>query len=76
MADAIAIYLVNAEQLQTDHPDSVAWCQASGFSAQAGSHCLVPDSTGQIAKVLVGHPDRLDTWTLGNLPVGRDLGKL
>ncbi|NEQ55640.1 MAG: leucyl aminopeptidase family protein, partial [Leptolyngbya sp. SIO3F4] len=42
--------------------------QASGFSAQAGSHCLVPDSTGQIAKVLVGHPDRLDTWTLGNLP--------
>ena len=75
MADAIAIYLVNAEQLQTDHPDSVAWCQASGFSAQAGSHCLVPDSTGKIAKVLVGYPDNLDTWTLGNLPKTLPPGK-
>ncbi|MEM7795975.1 MAG: leucyl aminopeptidase family protein [Cyanobacteria bacterium P01_C01_bin.118] len=68
MADAIAIYLVNAEQLQTAHPDSVAWCQTSGFTAQAGSHCLVPDAVGKLAKVLVGRPDTLDTWTLGGLP--------
>lgn len=68
MADAIAIYLVNAEQLQTTHPDSIAWCQASGFSAQPGSYCLVPDATGKIAKVLVGRPKTIDTWTLGRLP--------
>ncbi|MEA5462208.1 leucyl aminopeptidase family protein [Leptothoe sp. PORK10 BA2] len=74
LADAIAIHLVNAEKLQTDHPDSVAWCQASGFSGQAGSLCLVPEATGKIAKVLVGSPDSLDAWTLAalakTLPVG------
>lgn len=68
MADAIAIHLVNAEKLQTDHPDSITWCQASGFSGQTGSLCLVPDATGKIAKVLVGSPERLDTWTLAALP--------
>lgn len=68
MADAIAIHLVNAEKLQTDHPDSVAWCQASGFSGQVGHQCLIPDATGKIAKVLVGSPDRLDAWTLAALP--------
>lgn len=68
MADAIAIYLVNAEQLQTDHPDSIPWCQSSGFSGQVGNHCLVPDATGKLAKVLVGRPESLDTWTLGALP--------
>ncbi len=68
MADAIAIYLVNADQLQNDHADSVAWSQASGFSGQAGEVCLVPDTTGKIAKVLVGRPEVINTWTLGNLP--------
>lgn len=68
MADAIAIYLVNSEELQHDHPDSVAWCQASGFSGQVGKSCLVPDATGKIGKVLVGRPESLDTWTLGALP--------
>lgn len=68
MADAIAIYLVNAEQLQTDHPDSSSWCQTSGFSGKAGSFCLVPDAAGKIAKVLVGQPDNLETWTLADLP--------
>lgn len=68
MVDAIAIYLVTPEHLQNDHPESLTWCQASGFVAKAGSTCLVPDTTGKIAKVLVGQPDRLDTWTLAALP--------
>ncbi|MBE9065339.1 leucyl aminopeptidase family protein [Leptolyngbya cf. ectocarpi LEGE 11479] len=68
MADAIAIYLVNAEQLQIKHSDSSNWCQTSGFSGKAGTVCLVPDVTGKIAKVLVGEPDTLDTWTLAELP--------
>lgn len=68
MADAIAIYLINADQLQNDHPDSITWCQASGFSGQVGEVCLVPDATGNIIKVLVGRPDSIDTWTLGSLP--------
>ncbi len=68
MADAIAIYLVNEEELQTDHPDSIVWCQASGFSGQAGKTCLVPDATGNLSKVLVGRPERIDTWTLAALP--------
>lgn len=68
MADAIAIYLVTPDQLQSDHPDSINWCQAAGFSGKAETVCLVPDATGKIAKVLVGHPDSLDTWTLADLP--------
>ncbi|MFG6098215.1 leucyl aminopeptidase family protein [Leptothoe sp. ISB3NOV94-8A] len=68
MADAIAIYLVNEEELQTDHPDSAAWCQAAGFSGQTGKVCLIPDATGKIGKVLVGRPDTIDTWTLASLP--------
>lgn len=68
MADAIAIYIVNAEELQTDHPDSASWCQASCFSGQVGKTCLVPDATGKLSKVLVGRPDSLDTWTLAGLP--------
>ncbi|MEO0349649.1 MAG: leucyl aminopeptidase family protein [Cyanobacteria bacterium P01_A01_bin.15] len=68
LADAIAIYLVNPEQLQTEHPDSVTWCQASGFSGQSGSVCLIPNANGKIAKVLVGRPERFGTWTLADLP--------
>ena len=68
MSDAIAIYLVNPEKLQHDHPDSIAWCQTSGFSGQAGTFCLVPDATGKLSKVLVGRPDRLNLWTLADLP--------
>lgn len=68
MADAISIYLINPEQLQSEHTDSTNWCQASGFSGKAGSWCLVPDATGKIAKVLVGKPDQVETWTLADLP--------
>lgn len=68
MADAIAIYLVNPEELQNDHPDSLTWCQAAGFSGQVGKSCLVPDAAGKISKVLVGRPESLDTWTLAALP--------
>ncbi|MEO1180340.1 MAG: leucyl aminopeptidase family protein [Cyanobacteria bacterium J06636_28] len=68
LADAIAIHLVNAEILQADHPDSAAWCQASGFSGEVGTLCLVPEATGKIAKVLVGSSDSLDIWTLAALP--------
>ncbi|MGD1950560.1 MAG: M17 family metallopeptidase [Leptolyngbyaceae cyanobacterium] len=68
MSDAIAIYLVNEEELPAKHSDSIAWCQASGFSGKAGNVCLVPNATGKIAKVLVGRPEQLDTWTLAALP--------
>ncbi|NEP61854.1 MAG: leucyl aminopeptidase family protein, partial [Symploca sp. SIO2G7] len=68
MADAIAIHLINTEQLKTEHSDSSQWCQASGFSGKEGSISLVPDATGQIAKVLVGLPSKLSTWTLSELP--------
>ena len=68
MSDAIAIYLVNGEELPAKHSDSIAWCQASGFSGKAGNVCLVPNATGKIAKVLVGRPEQLDTWTLAALP--------
>ncbi|MEL6139108.1 MAG: leucyl aminopeptidase family protein [Cyanobacteria bacterium J06628_6] len=68
------IYLVNADQLRQQHPDSTAWAATTHFDAKPGTHCLIPGSDGALQKVLVGKPDPVDTWTLGKLsralPVG------
>ncbi|WOD39360.1 leucyl aminopeptidase family protein [Nodosilinea sp. E11] len=68
MSTPIPIYLVNQTDLAKDHADSQAWAQSTGFKADPSTVCLVPGSEGSIAKVLVGKPDPVDTWTLGNLP--------
>ena len=39
----------------------------SGFTGQPGSYCLLPSSDAELSQVLVGKPDTLDTWTLGQL---------
>jgi leucyl aminopeptidase len=67
----IPLYLVAANQLstqlQTVHADAVHWVTLNGFSAQPGSFCLVPMADGRLAKVLVGSPETMDPWVLGNL---------
>lgn len=68
LPNAVPIYVVNADQIQTEHGESQTWLKASGFRGEPGSLCLVPGQDGEIAKVLVGRPEVVDTWTLGMLP--------
>jgi len=63
----IPIYLVNQTDLTKDHSDSQTWAEATGFKAEPNTFCLVPGPEGTLAKVLVGKPNPVDTWTLGNL---------
>ncbi|MBE9139243.1 leucyl aminopeptidase family protein [Nodosilinea sp. LEGE 07088] len=68
MSTPIPIYLVNQTDFANYHADSQAWALATGFKADPNTLCLVPNAEGTVAKVLVGKPDPIDTWTLGNLP--------
>ncbi|HSM83195.1 MAG TPA: leucyl aminopeptidase family protein [Nodosilinea sp.] len=68
MSTPIPIHLVNPTDFAKDHPDSQAWAQSTGFKADPNTLCLVPGEGGTLAKVLVGKPNTVDTWTLGNLP--------
>lgn len=68
LSTPIPIYLVNATDLAKHHADSQAWAKATGFKADPETFCLVPGEGGSLTKVLVGKPDLIDTWTLGNLP--------
>lgn len=61
------IQFVDETQL-SQQPEVVRqWCSASGFTAKAGSHCLIPGTDGSITRVLVGQPEPIDTWSLGQL---------
>lgn len=67
MSSPIPIYLVNEAELGY-HSESAAWLTANGFTGEPNSFCLIPGEQGSIAKVLVGKPDPIDTWALGQLP--------
>lgn len=68
MSTVVPIYLVTAADLAQHHSDSQAWAGAMGFKADPNTVCLVPGEGGNLAKVLVGKPDPVNTWTLGQLP--------
>ena len=45
------------------------WAAATGFTAEAGKLALVPDPSGRLGRVLVGHGDGDATmWALAGLP--------
>jgi leucyl aminopeptidase len=67
LSSPIPIYLVNKAELHR-HSESQTWLSANGFTGEANSFCLIPGEKGSIAKVLVGKPDPVDTWALGQLP--------
>lgn len=68
MSSSVPIVLVEATQLESQYAAHAAWMKISGFKGEPGTYCLIPDANGELAKVLVGKPATLDTWTLGNLP--------
>src|SRR5690349_5318991 len=56
------------------------WAEASGFDGSPDTFCTIPDSKGNIARVLAGVRDADDPWALAflpqRLPRGRyELGK-
>jgi len=69
---AYSIVLVQKERLQSwlkDQPETVRnWVKVQQFNAESGEVCLVPNNEGQLAQVLLGLQDALDSWALGALP--------
>ncbi|CAA7615027.1 Leucyl aminopeptidase [Candidatus Terasakiella magnetica] len=51
-----------------------AWILTVGFSAEAGSLCLLPGVDGGLGAVLVGRADEDDPWAFGALPAKLPLG--
>ncbi|MDA0269202.1 MAG: leucyl aminopeptidase family protein [Cyanobacteria bacterium] len=67
-AQPIPLILVKPNQI-ADHCSAAqsAWVKATGFRADRGAACLLPNDDGGIDRVLVGRGKRLDTWLLGDL---------
>jgi len=49
-------------------PTERRWAEASGFDGAPDSVCAIPDSKGNIARVLAGVRDADDPWALASLP--------
>jgi len=56
------------EWLKRGKPHLLAWADASRFSAEPGTHCLLPDEEGVPMGVAVGVRAPIDRWALGGLP--------
>jgi len=49
-------------------PSERRFAEAVGFDGAPDTHCVLPDSKGNIARVLVGVRDGKDPWALASLP--------
>ena len=69
---AVAVIAVDAKTLprvaRTLGKGAASWIKASGFGADAGKVCLVPDAQGQLRGVLVGVSRADDIYALSTLP--------
>ncbi len=45
------------------------WIDATGFSAQPGSLCLIPGKEHRLARVIAGIESAADIWACGSLPM-------
>jgi len=46
-----------------------SWLNSTGFKADSGAICLLPDVTGKLIHVLCGISDIKNFWSVGNLPM-------
>ncbi len=69
---AIAISLIRSSEWEVwiKKQDSItqSWARTTGFSAAAGSHCLIAAKTGELMRILAGVNDTLDIWSIADLP--------
>ncbi|HIF09326.1 MAG TPA: leucyl aminopeptidase family protein [Sneathiellales bacterium] len=72
LRSAVPITLVNAGKLDAwtaRQPEWVGeWLTTNGFAASPGTYCLVPDTTGALARVVVGIDHPAGLWDLSALP--------
>jgi len=54
--------------LRGQSKETAAWIKGTGFTAAAGSHCLLPGRDGAPSAVLVGIDPRQGPWTYAALP--------
>ena len=77
-SEAVEIVPLRAQRLEAwikRQPPAVGqWVRAAGFTAKAGSTCLVPNGNGGLAQVLVGIEDGLDRWSMASLPTSLPKG--
>lgn len=67
-----ATWAKDAEQLSTVHR---AWLKASGFSARADSHALLPADDGKLAMVVASVRGADEPYALSSLPQSLPLGR-
>jgi leucyl aminopeptidase len=71
-AQAVAVVALSksglAEWRKSQSATVAAWAEAAGFTAEAGSICLIPDSEGKLACVLFGLSEEEDVWAFAALP--------
>ena len=72
VTDSIAVVPIETHRLddwnENAPPQASAWVGSTGFSARAGSTCLVPDRRGRLASVLAGVEAGDDPWALAGVP--------
>ncbi len=56
-----------ADWLKAAPAPAAAWVEATRFSAKPGTHCLIPDADGSLARVLAGVEAARDVWALAGL---------
>ena len=70
--NSIAVVPIGSDRLEewrsSAAREASAWVDASGFTARAGTTCLVPGRGGRLASVLVGVDDPDDPWALAHVP--------
>ena len=78
-ANAIPIIPVNTDNFTNWCSQQDAswqrWLQSINFTAKANSVCLLPDVEQQLAAVIIGIDEPLDTWSLANLPTQLPAGQ-
>jgi leucyl aminopeptidase len=69
---AVPIVLVNASDWQAwiakQKAHHIRWAKLQNFTAEAGTHCLLPDASGAVSCVVVGCKDVPSLWSLAALP--------
>ena len=83
--DSVALIPVSIQTLSktlNEHSKTVSsWVESSGFKAKPNEFCMVPDSTGKIAMVLVGIDENINQesgiaiWAIAGLPKKLPLGQ-
>ena len=77
-ADAVEIVPLRAQRLEAwvkrQAPAVGQWVRAAAFIAKPGSVCLVPNTEGGLAQVLVGIEEGLDRWSIAALPTSLPKG--